>query len=274
MASRCPLRDGRRKRRASTVRIAAATLAGIGAAALLGSLLTALGFELWFDRALDFPPGPVRFEPLGLPSYMVGSMVAMRLGGWRGVAGLTAFAALSFLYPLIIGTIRALPWPELDFFARAAWAAGGVVLGTVLTFHSRGAVPWFHALLAAGLYAVAISIWHVGFDAIYTSSTGGARPDWMNGVDAAGAAWAAAAGLFSGAAVGSRIGRVELVVLVGCIASTSAVIVAHQGAMAWSDGPTFFLSMATSLIGACGIAVGAIWARLRDASVVLASAPR
>ena len=53
-----------------------ATLAGVGAASIVGSVLTAIAFELWFDQVLVFPSGPPRFEPIGVVSYAAGSFAA------------------------------------------------------------------------------------------------------------------------------------------------------------------------------------------------------
>jgi hypothetical protein len=241
-----------------------ATLAGIGAASLVGSVLTAIAFELWFDRVLVFPPGPARFEPLGLASYAAGSFVAARLGGWRAIGGILVFVAIGFGHSLPFWFVRGFNGPELDFFVGPAWALGGVAIGAALAFWRPTNVALLSMVQAAGAYGIGRLAWAVVFDLVYgVTWTGGVRPDWMNWLDLSGAVWGAAVGIAVGFSYGTRLTRVELATVAIGAALTSAVIVAHQGAMAWGDGLTFFLSMASGVIGGIGMLIGAASTRLR-----------
>lgn len=240
------------------------TLAGIGAASIVGSVLTAIAFELWFQGVLVFPAGPPRFEPIGLASYTVGSLMAARLGGWRGVAGIGLFVAVAFGYKLFFWLLRAVDGPDLEFFVGPAWAFGGVAFGAVLALLRRGGAPLIPMLQSAGAYAIGRLAWAVIFDVIYAVTwTGGERPGWMDWVDLSGAVWSAGLGIVVGLWYGARLDRWEIATVAASAALVSAVIIAHQGAMAWGDEPTFFLGMASGVIGGIGIGLGAMWARLR-----------
>ena len=241
-----------------------AVLAGIGTTSLVGAALTAVAFELYFDRVLVFPPGPPRFEPIGFVSYGVGAFVAARLGGWRAVGGLLLFIAIGFGHSLPFWFVRGFNGPDTDFFVGPAWALAGVVLGTVLAMWMRTGMPWTAMLQAAGAYALGRLLWGVTFDLVYGITwTGGARPAWMDWLDLSSAVWGAGVGIAVGLLYGNRLTRLEVVIVALGAALTSAVIVAHQGAMSWGDGPTFFLSMASGVIGGIGIVVGATVGRLR-----------
>jgi hypothetical protein len=241
------------------------TLAGIGAASLVGSVLTAIAFELWFDQVLVFPPGPPRFEPVGLASYAAGSFVAARLGGWRAVGGILFFVAIGFGNSLPFWFVRGFSGPDFDFFVGPAWALAGVTFGAALALWRRAAVPLTAMLRAAGAYGIGRLVWGVAFDLVYGATwTGGERPAWMNWVDLSGAIWGAGVGIAVGLLYGARLRRSELATVAVSAALTSAVIVAHQGSMAWGDGPTSFLSMASGVIGGLGILLGAFLARQRS----------
>jgi hypothetical protein len=85
----------------------------------------------------------------------------------------------------------------------------------------------------------------------------------MNWLDLSGAIWSEGLGFAVGIWYGPRLTRLELATVALGAALTSAVIVVHQGWMSWGDGPTFFLSAASGVIGGIGILVGAIVVRLR-----------
>jgi hypothetical protein len=242
-----------------------AILAGIGTTSIVNALLTAIAFELYFDQVLVFPPGPPRFEPIGFVSYGVGAFVAARLGGWRAVGGLLLFTAIGFGHSLPFWFVRGLNGPDTDFFVGPAWALAGVVLGTALAVWLRAGVPWTAMLQAAGAYGLGRLLWGVIFDLVYGITwTGGGRPAWMDWLDLSGAIWAGGVGIAVGLLYGNRLTRLEIATVAVGAALTSAVIVAHQGWMSWGDGPTFFLSMASGVIGGIGIVVGATVVRLRS----------
>ena len=231
---------------------------------LVNAVLSAVAFELYFDQILLFPPGPPRFEPIGFVSYAVGAFVAAQLGGWRAVGGLLLFIAIGFGHSLPFWFVRGFNGPDPDFFIGPAWALGGLTFGTVLAFTRQTAVPFTAMFVAAGVYGIGRLVWGVIFDLVYgVTWTGGARPEWMNWLDLSGAIWSAGLGIAVGLWYGPRLTRLELATVAIGAALTSSVIVAHQGWMSWGDGPTFFLSMASGVIGGLGILVGATVARLR-----------
>ncbi len=241
-----------------------AALAGIGALSLVSSVLNAIGFELWFDGVLEFPPGPTHFEPIGLASYAAGSFVAARLGGWRAVGGILFLLTIGFGHTLPFWFVRGFNGPDVDFFIGPAWALAGVTLGAALALWRRGSPPHITMLQAVGEYGVGRLVWSVIFDVVFgVTWTGGERPLWMNWLDLSGAVWSAGVGIAVGLFYGPRLIRIELGMVTVGAALTSAVIVAHQGAMAWGDGPTYFLSMASGVIGGIGFLIGATFARLR-----------
>src|SRR3982074_757829 len=155
-----------------------ATLAGIGAASLVGSVLTAIAFELWFARGLVFPPGPARSDPLGLAWDAAASFVAARLGGSRAVGGILVFVAIGFGHSLPFWFVRGFNGPDLDFFVGPAWALGGVAIGAALAYWRPTTVSRVSMLQAAGAYGIGRLAWAVAFDFVYgVTWTGGGRPD-------------------------------------------------------------------------------------------------
>ena len=241
-----------------------AALAGIGAVSLVSSVLNAIGFELWFDRVLEFPPGPAHFEAIGLASYAAGSFVAARLGGWRAVGGIFFLLTIGFGHTLPFWFVRGFNGPDLDFFVGPAWALAGVTLGAALGLWRRGSPPHITMLQAVGAYGVGRLVWSVSSNVVFgVTWTGGERPLWMNWLDLSGAVWSMGVGIAVGLMYGARLTRVELAAVAVGAALTSAVIVAHQGAMAWGNGPTYFLSMASGVVGGIGVLLGATFARLR-----------
>jgi hypothetical protein len=241
-----------------------AVLAGIGATSLVGVVLTAIAFELYFDQVLVFPPGPPRLEPIGFVSYGVGAFVAARLGGWRAVGGLLLFIAIGFGHSLPFWFVRGFNGPDPDYFVGPAWALGGMTSGAALALTRQTAVPLTAMFVAAGVYGIGRLVWGVIFDLVYgVTWTGGARPEWMNWLDLSGAVWSAGLGIAVGLWYGTRLTRLELATVAIGAALTSAVIVAHQGWMSWGEGPTFFLSTASGVVGGIGILLGATLARLR-----------
>jgi hypothetical protein len=241
-----------------------AILAGIGATSLVSAVVTAIAFELYFDGVLVFPPGPPRFEPIGIVSYATGTFVAARLGGWRAVAGILTFVSVGFGHSLPFWFVRGFNGPDADFFIGPAWAIGGVAVAAALALWRRGVVPSTTMLEAAGAYGVGRLVWGVIFDLVFgVTWTGGERPPWMDVLDLSGAIWGAGLGIAIGLLYGTRLTRIELAVVALGAAVASAVIVAHQGAMAWEDGPTWFLATASGVIGGIGILLGATFARLR-----------
>jgi hypothetical protein len=250
-----------------------AALAGIGALTLVNAVLSAVAFELYFDQVLVFPPGPPRLEPIGFVSYGVGAFVAARLGGWRAVGGLLLFIATGFGHSLPFWFVRGFNGPDADFFVGPAWALGGLTFGAAFALMRQTAPQLTTMFTAAGAYAIGRLVWSVIFDLVYgVTWTGGARPEWMNWLDLSGAIWSAGLGIAVGLWYGPRLTRLELATVAIGAALTSAVIVAHQGWMSWGDGPTFFLSMASGVIGGLGILVGATVSPLRGQTSSLGSA--
>jgi hypothetical protein len=240
-----------------------ATLAGIGATSIVAGVLTAIAFELWFDQVLVFPAGP-RFEPIGLVSYAAGAYVATRVGGWRGVAGFAVFVAIAFGYKLLFWLFRGTPAPDLDFFVGPAWAFEGVALGVVLGRLWRIGTPPVAMLWAAGAYTIGRVIWAAIHDVIFASTwTGGTRPSSMDWLDLSGAIWGAGLGIVVGVLYGPRLTRWQIVIVAVSSSLASGVIVAHQGAVLWGEGTTWFLSAATGVIGGIGFVLGAVWTRRR-----------
>ncbi len=125
-----------------------AAFAAVGAFWLVQGLLVGIALVLLWLGVFHRDYGPPRFEPTLLPAAFVGAFVAVRLGGWRGLLGLLAFA----LVPLI----RALTYPisaaidcshgntdvcrfatDLDFVLPQAWLLPGFALGGLAALTTR-----------------------------------------------------------------------------------------------------------------------------------------
>src|SRR6185295_13404964 len=77
-----------------------AALAGVGAFWIVQSVLIAIAVVLVSSGVIGHESGPLRFEPILLPAAFAGSFAAWRLGGWRGIVGVVAFASVPFLSAL------------------------------------------------------------------------------------------------------------------------------------------------------------------------------
>src|SRR5689334_12120078 len=72
-------------------------LAGIGAFWLVQGVLVGIAVVLVSIGVLHHESGPLRFEPTLLPAAVAGAFAAWRLGGWRALFGVIAFASVPFL---------------------------------------------------------------------------------------------------------------------------------------------------------------------------------
>lgn len=225
----------------------AATFAGLGAYGITSALLNAAAFILLFEGVLRVSSGPPRFEPLLLPSYLVGAFVAYRVGGRRGLIALLALAVWSLAYTLYRawpeGAIQAArfdrPFPasvDLDFVIPQAWAFAGIATGALIARWWRTDVPLRPMLGVLGLLVAASAIWDPlhWIAAVQLCSTPGfviEGPCWA-AAELIGTAWLLAAGSATGIiAARQRVGR-EVVVAALALALPSAVITFYQGATA------------------------------------------
>ena len=243
-------------------------LAGIGAATLVYSILSAGASELWFDHVLVFRSGPPRFELVLLPAYVGGAFVAFRLAHWRGMLWLTAFAALGVVRTLLAGWImpnielarHGLPSrpPDFDFVTPQAWAFVGIAIGTALAAPRRGTIPLRGALEAAGVYGIGIAIWGLVATSwslfICYSPDGIAR--CIDTENILYVLWSVLTGLVAGLFFARRASVFGLIVLSLGLPLSAIDTLTHQGGMAWRDGPTFLLAMAANLVGVIAILVG------------------
>jgi PGF-CTERM motif protein len=129
-----------------------AALAAIGAFWSVQSVLVGIAYVLLVVGVFHRESGPPRFEPTLLPAAFAGAFVAVRLGGWRGLLGLLAFASIPF--------IRALTYPigaaidcshgnidacrgatDLDFVLPQAWLLPGFAMGVLAAVLTRAQVP-------------------------------------------------------------------------------------------------------------------------------------
>jgi hypothetical protein len=221
--------------------------AGLGAYGITSAMLTAGAFVLWFEGVLRFPSGPPRFEPLLLPSYLVGAFVAYRVGGRRGVIALLALAVWSLAYTLYRawpeGAIEAArfdrPFPDrvdLDFVIPQAWAFAGIATGAVTARWWRNDVPLSLLLGVFGLFVAANAIWGPlhWIGAVQLCSTPRLvieGPCWA-AAELIGTAWLLAAGSATGViAARHGVGR-EVLPAALALALPSAVITFYQGATA------------------------------------------
>ena len=219
--------------------------AGLGAYGITSAMLNAAAFVLWFEGV--HTSGPPRFEPLLLPSYLVGAFVAYRVGGQRGVIALLALAVWSLAYTLYRawpeGAIQAArfdrPFPagvDLDFVIPQAWAFAGIATGALIARWWRIDVPRSPLLGVLGLFVAASAIWCplLWIGSVQLCST--ARlviegPCWA-AAELIGTAWLLAAGSATGIIAARRgVGR-EVFPAALPLALPSAVITFYQGATA------------------------------------------
>jgi stage V sporulation protein SpoVS len=115
-------------------------------------------------RVLQVAAGPPRLEPALLPAAFAGAFVGVRLGGWRGLLCLVAFAS--------VGVVRYLTYPigaaldcargvtevcrgatDFDFVVPQAWLLPGFVAGVLAAVMTRARVPLRVELEALGAVA-------------------------------------------------------------------------------------------------------------------------
>jgi hypothetical protein len=210
-------------------------------------MLDASALVLWFEGVLRFPSGPPRFEPLLLPSYLLGAFVAYRVGGRRGVIALLALAVWSLVLSLYRawpeGAIQAArfdrPFPagvDLDFVTPQAWAFAGIATGALIARWWRIDVPRGPLLDVLGLLVAASAIWSplLWIGSVQLCSTSRLiieGPCWAAS-ELIGAAWLLAAGSATGIVAARRgVGR-EVLPAALALALPSAVITFYQGATA------------------------------------------
>jgi hypothetical protein len=223
------------------------TFAGLGAYGITSALLNAAAFILLFEGVLRVASGPPRFEPLLLPSYLVGAFVAYPVGGRRGVIALLALAVWSLALTLYRawpeGAIQAArfdrPFPagvDLDFVIPQAWAFAGIATGALMARWWRIDVPRGPLLGVLGLFVAASAIWTplLWIGSVQLCSTDRLvieGPCWAAS-ELIGTAWLLAAGSATGIIAARRgVGR-EVFPAALALALPSAVITFHQGATA------------------------------------------
>jgi hypothetical protein len=221
--------------------------AGLGAYAITSALLNAAAFILLFEGVLRVASGPPRFEPLLLPSYIVGSFVAYRVGGRLGVISLLALAVWSLAYTLYRawpeGAIQAArfdrPFPasvDLDFVIPQAWAFAGIATGALIARWWRIDVPLRLVLGVLGLLVAASAVWSPLHRIATEQLCSTPRliiegPCWA-AAELIGTAWLLAAGAATGIiAARHGVGR-EVLPAALALALPSAVITFYQGATA------------------------------------------
>jgi hypothetical protein len=221
--------------------------AGLGAYGITSALLNAAAFILLFEGVLRVSSGPPRFEPLLLPSYLVGAFVAYRVGGRRGLIALLALAVWSLAYTLYRAwpdaAIQAArfdrPFPasvDLDFVIPHAWAFAGIATGALIARWWRTDVPLRLVLGVLGLLVAASAIWAPlhWIGSVQLCSTPRLiieGPCWAAS-ELIGAAWLLAAGSATGViAARHGVGR-EILPAALALALPSAVVTFYQGATA------------------------------------------
>lgn len=221
--------------------------AGLGAYGITSAVLTAAAFVLWFEGVLRAPSGPPRFEPLLLPSYLVGAFVAYRVSGRRGVIALLALAIWSVAYTLYRawpeGAIQAArfgrPFPpglDLDFVSPQAWAFAGIAIGTLIARWWRLGIPWSRMFGVLGLFVAASAIWSplfwIGASQLCSTSRLVIEGACWAAAELIGTAWLLVAGSTTGIiAARHGVGR-EVLPAALALALPSAVITFYQGATA------------------------------------------
>ncbi|MDQ2951644.1 MAG: hypothetical protein M3R54_05220 [Chloroflexota bacterium] len=125
-----------------------AALAAVGAFWLVEGVLVGIALVLLWLRVFHREYGPPRFEPTLLPAAFVGAFVAVRLGGWRGLLGLLAFASVPLIHALTYPISAALDCShgntdvcrfatDLDFVLPQAWLLPGLALGGLAALTTR-----------------------------------------------------------------------------------------------------------------------------------------
>lgn len=103
-----------------------AGLAGIGAAFLSAAVARGITLELWFLGVLVTDGPAPRIDELLLPAFLVGSLVAARLGGVRAVGVLALYVvgsvSLVIMRAVVRKTCSSSPRTALRAFSRA-WSS-------------------------------------------------------------------------------------------------------------------------------------------------------
>lgn len=221
-------------------------VAGIGAAFVAGSILDAIGMELWYARVIVFEVGPPHFEPLALPTYAFATIVAFALGRAKSIVALAGFAALSRIVgPTLLGILHALTpdrrilLPETEYLLASVWAFVGIVVGlTLIRVRTPSPSPVHSALLVAGAYAIAQLIWYLAWsswwDVLCYSADGVARCHGTN--DVLQAIWSVAIGAGLGVLLARGTTAPEAALAGTSIALPASISFINQGAMIWGNG--------------------------------------
>jgi len=125
---------------------------GIGAFWLVEGVLVGIALVLLWMGVFHRESGPPRLEPALLPAALAGAFVAVRLGGWRGLLGPMAFAAVSFFrflsYPIGAAidcshgdTDACRAATDFDFVLPQAWLLPGFATGVLAAVVTRAPVP-------------------------------------------------------------------------------------------------------------------------------------
>jgi hypothetical protein len=142
-----------------------AALAGVGAFWLVQGVLVGVAVLLVSIGVFHHESGPLRFEPTLLPAALAGAFAAWRLGGWRGLFGVVAFASVPFLrflsYPLGAAidcshgaTDACRAATDLDFVLPQAWLLPGLAIGVATAALTRARVPLRDEFAAAAPIAL------------------------------------------------------------------------------------------------------------------------
>lgn len=121
-------------------------VAGLGAAALILSLGSAVLFLLWNAGILTFPSAP-GFTAAYVPALLLGIVVARAVGGWIATLGVVALAGAAVTRLLVYVD------PE-TLFAYSAIPAGLLLGAGASAIVGRRHIPFRHPLEAAGVFGV------------------------------------------------------------------------------------------------------------------------
>ena len=147
-------RDSRAVRRVDVLGSDAwfAALAGIGAFWLVQGILVGIAVALVSLGVFHHESGPLRCEPTLFPAALAGAFAAWRLGGWRGLLGVIAFASVPFLrflsYPVGAAidcshgnTDACRAATDFDFVLPQAWLLPGFAIGVLTAALTHARVP-------------------------------------------------------------------------------------------------------------------------------------